>query len=239
MNVESGICGSPVIVALDVADSAAALDLAKRLDPGSCRLKVGKELFTACGPDLVRALQELGFELFLDLKFHDIPNTVAAAVASAARLGVWMVNVHAAGGRRMLLAARDALEEFSAPPLLIGVTVLTSMDETDYAEVGFSAPLHEQVERLARLCVDCSLDGVVCSAMEAARLRQACGDAFALVTPGIRPAGSTTDDQRRIVTPRDAMAGGASYLVIGRPITRADDPAAALAAINVELSPEH
>jgi len=226
---------SPVIVALDMADADAALQLARRLDPAACRLKVGKELFTASGPALLDALHELGFELFLDLKFHDIPNTVAAAVAAAARRGVWMVNVHASGGRRMLEAARAALESVPRPPLLIGVTVLTSMDEQDYAELGFALPLAEQVQRLALLCRDSGLQGVVCSAREAPALRAACGEDFTLVTPGIRPAGSASDDQRRVLAPAEAMAGGSSYLVIGRPITRAPDPAAALAAINDSL----
>ena len=226
---------SPVIVALDMADAQDALGLARRLEPSACRLKVGKELFTACGPALLDELHDLGFQVFLDLKFHDIPNTVAAAVLAAARRGVWMVNVHASGGRRMLVAAREALEAVPQPPLLIGVTVLTSMDESDYAEVGFSLPLAEQVQRLARLCQQSGLDGVVCSAREAAVLRESCGADFALVTPGIRPAGSASDDQRRVLTPAQAVAQGASYLVVGRPITRAADPAAALAEINASL----
>ena len=226
---------SPVIVALDMADAQGALGLAQRLEPSACRLKVGKELFTACGPALLDELHDLGFQVFLDLKFHDIPNTVAAAVLAAARRGVWMVNVHASGGRRMLEAAREALETVPQPPLLIGVTVLTSMDESDYAEVGFSLPLAEQVQRLARLCQQSGLDGVVCSAREAAVLRESCGADFALVTPGIRPAGSASDDQRRVLTPAQAVAQGASYLVVGRPITRAADPAAALAEINASL----
>lgn len=226
---------SPVIVALDVPDEQEALSLAKRLDPGTCRLKVGNELFTACGPAFVERLQQLNFEVFLDLKYHDIPNTVAAAVTSAARLGVWMVNVHASGGRRMLEAARDAIEVASSTPKLIGVTVLTSVDQADYAELGLSVSLEAQVERLALLCRDSGLAGVVCSAREASRLRAVCGEDFCLVTPGIRPAGSQSDDQRRVVTPADAMSQGSSYLVIGRPITRAADPAAALAAINFDL----
>lgn len=226
---------SPVIVALDMADAQDALGLARRLEPSACRLKVGKELFTACGPALLDELHDLGFQVFLDLKFHDIPNTVAAAVLAAARRRVWMVNVHASGGRRMLEAAREALEAVPQPPLLIGVTVLTSMDASDYAEVGFSLPLAEQVQRLAGLCQQSGLDGVVCSAREAAALRESCGADFALVTPGIRPAGSVSDDQRRVLTPAQALAQGASYLVVGRPITRAADPAAALADINASL----
>jgi orotidine-5'-phosphate decarboxylase len=226
---------SPVIVAMDYADATAALALARRLDPAACRLKVGKELFTVAGPAVVEQMQGLGFEVFLDLKFHDIPNTVASAVRVAAELGLWMVNVHAAGGRRMLEAAADAVAAFSAPPLLIGVTVLTSMDEADYSEIGYARPLAQQVLELAALCSDCGLDGVVCSAREAADLRRSRGEAFLLVTPGIRPAGSDGDDQRRVLTPAQALAAGSSYLVIGRPITRAADPAAALAAINASL----
>lgn len=223
---------SPVIVALDVAEASAALALAHRLDPTCCRLKVGKELFTACGPAVVEDLQRLGFQVFLDLKFHDIPNTVAAAVRSAANLGVWMVNVHASGGPRMLAAAQEAAE---SGPLLIGVTVLTSMDGDDYEAVGYRDPLAEQVPRLARLCQARGLSGVVCSAEEAPALRAACGDDFLLVTPGIRPAGSDNDDQRRVLTPDAALRAGADYLVIGRPITRAADPESALAAINASI----
>lgn len=227
---------SPVIVAMDYADPASALALAERLDPAACRLKVGKELFTVAGPRVVEQMQGLGFEVFLDLKFHDIPNTVAAAVRAAADLGVWMVNVHAAGGRRMLESAAAAVSGYSASPQLIGVTVLTSMDETDYDEVGYALPLSQQVFQLAALCADCGLDGVVCSAREAGELRRARGADFALVTPGIRPAGSSSDDQRRVLTPPEAISAGSSHLVIGRPVTRADDPAAALAAINASLA---
>lgn len=226
---------SPVIVAMDFADAQATLELAAALDPASCRLKIGKELFTATGPGLVDDLQKLGFEIFLDLKFHDIPNTVAGALRSAAALGVWMVNVHASGGRRMLEASAEALQSAGTSPLLIAVTVLTSMDEADFNELAHRDSLQQQVQRLALLSRDCGLDGVVCSAREAAPLREICGDEFALVTPGIRPAGSSSDDQRRIVTPQQAVHDGASYLVIGRPITRAPDPGAALQAINASL----
>ena len=226
---------SPVIVALDFPDTGGAVALARQLDPAACRLKVGKELFTVSGPALLDELHTLGFEVFLDLKFHDIPNTVAGAVRSAARQGVWMVNVHASGGRRMLEAAAEAAAASEKPPLLIAVTVLTSIDEQDFAELGFDRSLEEQVEALARLAQASGLQGVVCSAREASRLRAACGDDFALVTPGIRPPGSASDDQRRVVTPADAMADGASYLVIGRPIARAADPAEALADINRSL----
>ncbi|MFK7829273.1 MAG: orotidine-5'-phosphate decarboxylase [Congregibacter sp.] len=227
---------SPVIVALDFPDADSALRFAGQLNPSACRLKVGKELFTAAGPALVEKLQNLGFEIFLDLKFHDIPNTVAAALCSAASLGVWMVNIHAGGGRRMLEASVAALAGLSQPaPLLIGVTVLTSMDEMDFSELGYRRSLAEQVQHLALLCLDCGLSGAVCSAREAAALRDICGDSFVRVTPGIRPAGASTDDQRRVVTPVDAIRDGASYLVIGRPITRAVDPGVALHAINESL----
>lgn len=223
---------SPVIVALDYDNAEAALAMAGQLDPAVCRVKVGKELFTIAGPDLVRKLVEAGFQVFLDLKFHDIPNTVAAAVRAAANLGVWMVNVHASGGERMMRAAAEALAPLGEKrPLLIGVTVLTSTAEDELAPVGVTRPLKEQVVALAHLAKDCGLDGVVCSAQEAEPLKAACGKEFALVTPGIRPAGSDAGDQRRIVTPVQALKNGSDYLVIGRPITGADNPAQALAAI--------
>lgn len=226
---------SPVIVALDMARTADALALADTLSPTDCRLKVGKELFTAEGPAVVRALQDKGFELFLDLKFHDIPNTVAAAVATAADLGVWMVNVHASGGRRMMTAARERLEKGGYATRLIAVTVLTSMERQDLAEVGLDIEPVDQVRRLAALTADCGLHGVVCSAQEAALLRQQQGTDFLLVTPGIRPASSEAGDQRRIMTPEQAQETGVSYMVIGRPITQAADPAAALRSINQSL----
>lgn len=226
---------SPVIVALDYAEVAPALELVRHLDPNACRVKVGKELFTAAGPALIEELHDRGFQVFLDLKFHDIPNTVASALRSAAGLGVWMVNVHASGGRRMLDASMRALDGVAHRPLLIGVTILTSMDAEDFAELAYRDSLEEQVQRLALMSQDCGLDGVVCSAREAPRLRELCGEGFSLVTPGIRPAGAASDDQRRVVTPADAMRDGSSYLVIGRPITQADNPAAALAAINASL----
>lgn len=229
------VSGPRILVALDFPSAAPALALAHRLDPGQCRLKVGKELFTAAGPDLVLQLQALGFEVFLDLKFHDIPNTVAGAVRAAAELGVWMVNVHASGGRRMLLAARETLEKLQRRPLLIAVTVLTSLERSDLAEIGLDIDPLLQVERLARLTADCGLDGVVCSAQEAPRLRVACGGDFCLVTPGIRPVVAAAGDQRRVMTPAAALAAGADYLVIGRPITAAADPALALAQIAAEI----
>lgn len=225
-----------VIVALDYANAADALKNVDRLAPALCRLKVGKELFTRSGPDLVRELTGRGFDVFLDLKFHDIPNTVAQACRAAADLGVWMVNVHAQGGRKMMIAAREALAEFGEQrPLLIAVTILTSLGADDLAEVGLHGTPAENVMRLATLTRDCGLDGVVCSPLEAADLRRRLGDEFRLITPGVRPAGSAQDDQRRIMTPAQAVAAGASYLVIGRPITQVPDPIAALKAINAEL----
>ena len=226
---------SPVIVALDVARAADALALADSLAPAECRLKVGKELFTAEGPVVVRALHDRGFEVFLDLKFHDIPNTVAAAVATAADLGVWMVNVHASGGRRMMTAARERLLQGNYDTRLIAVTVLTSMEREDLADIGLDVEPMDQVRRLAALTADCGLHGVVCSAQEAAVLRQQQGKDFLLVTPGIRPVGSDSGDQRRIMTPEQAVAAGVSYMVIGRPISQAASPAEALRAINRSL----
>lgn len=224
-----------IIVALDYPEAAPALGLAARLEPALCRLKVGKELFTAAGPQLVEQLRRRGFEVFLDLKFHDIPNTVAQACKAAAALGVWMVNVHALGGRRMMEAAREAVAQAARPPKLIAVTVLTSMAQEDLAELGIAATPAELVLRLATLARDSGLDGVVCSALEAALLRQYCGNEFCLVTPGIRPADAAADDQARTMTPRAALENGASYLVIGRPITRAADPLRALQEISQQI----
>ena len=226
---------TPVIVALDYPRAAAALDLAQRLSPELCRLKVGKELFTSSGPALVEQLQHLGFDVFLDLKFHDIPNTVAGAVRAAAELGVWMVNVHASGGRRMMVAAAEAIAPFSSRPLLLGVTVLTSMSEQDFLELGYGESLQERVLLLAALAADSGLDGVVCSALEAPALRRARGPEFSLLTPGIRLAGDNAADQRRVVTPAEALSMGADYLVIGRSITGAADPLAALQRVHREL----
>jgi orotidine-5'-phosphate decarboxylase len=224
-----------IIVALDFADAAPALALVARLDPALCRLKVGKELFTVAGPELVRTLVARGFEVFLDLKFHDIPNTVAAACRVAASLGVWMMNVHASGGRRMMEAAREALADLPHPPLLIAVTVLTSMSAEDLGEVGVTGSPADQVLRLARLTQACKLDGVVCSAQEAAMLRADLGADFRLVTPGIRPAGFDAGDQRRVMTPAEALRACATDLVIGRPITAAADPLAALERIQSDI----
>lgn len=226
---------TPVVVALDFASAEPALALVARLSPALCRLKVGKELFTRCGPALVEDLHQRGFDVFLDLKFHDIPHTVAAAVQAAAELGVWMVNVHAGGGRRMMEAAVDALQACGHRPKLIGVTVLTSMSDDDLAELGYVESAQQRVMRLAALAADCGLDGVVCSAREAAMLRGKQGREFCLVTPGIRLAGDAAGDQRRVLTPADAIAEGSDYLVIGRSITGAEDPLAALERVHAEL----
>ena len=230
-----------VIVALDFPETATALALAARLDPAQCALKVGKELFTSAEAGLVRELVRRGFRVFLDLKFHDIPNTVAQACAAATRLGVWMLNVHASGGPAMLAAARDAVARTASEggmprPLLIAVTVLTSLSASDLASIGVDATPEQQVLRLARLAQSQGLDGVVCSAQEAHALRRAIGPGFKLVTPGIRPAGAAVQDQARVMTPRDALAAGADYLVVGRPITAAPDPVAALDAINASIN---
>ena len=224
-----------IIVALDFPAAAPALALSDRLQPELCRLKVGKELFTTAGPQLVEQLQKRGFEIFLDLKFHDIPNTTAQACKAAASLGVWMVNVHALGGRRMLGAAREAVANSAYRPKLIAVTLLTSMAQEDLADIGIAAASAEVVLRLAKLAHDSGLDGVVCSAQEAALLREQCGKDFCLVTPGIRPAQASLDDQSRVMTPLAALQAGASYLVIGRPITKAADPLQALLDINREI----
>jgi orotidine-5'-phosphate decarboxylase len=228
--------GPRIIVALDFPDASSALALAGRLDPKLCRVKVGKELYTAAGPALVEKLRASGFQVFLDLKFHDIPNTVAAACAAAAALGVWMIDVHALGGRAMMEAARAALPRSGDRPRLIAVTLLTNMGASDMAEVGLGGSPQAAVLGLARLAQASGLDGVVCSAREAADLRRQCGRSFTLVTPGIRPADAGQDDQARVATPQAAIAGGADYLVIGRPITRAPDPRAALRAISAEIA---
>jgi orotidine-5'-phosphate decarboxylase len=223
-------------VALDYGQAAPALALARRLDPARCRLKVGKQLFTREGPKIVGRLQELGFAIFLDLKFHDIPNTVAGACRAAAELGVWMVNVHASGGRRMLEAARESVHRIARPPLLIAVTVLTSLDAGDLHDTGVGGEPAEQVTRLARLAHGCGLDGVVCSPTDLQVLAAALPPEFLRVTPGVRPSGEDDGDQKRVATPARAIADGAHYLVIGRPITQAADPAAALAAIEAQVS---
>ncbi|WP_407363120.1 orotidine-5'-phosphate decarboxylase [Pseudomonas luteola] len=228
-------CQTPIIVALDFPTAEGALALADQLDPAQCRVKVGKELFTSHGRPVIEALHARGFEVFLDLKFHDIPNTTAMAVKAAAEQGVWMVNVHCSGGLRMMTACRETLDTLSGPkPLLIGVTVLTSMEREDLAGIGLDIDPKEQVLRLAGLAERAGMDGLVCSAQEASSLKAA-HPSLQLVTPGIRPAGSALDDQRRILTPREALNAGSDYLVIGRPISRASEPAAALTAILADL----
>jgi orotidine-5'-phosphate decarboxylase len=228
------VTGPRLIVALDFPTPADALDLAERLSPARCRLKVGKELFTRGGPQLVRTLVDGGHEVFLDLKFHDIPNTVAGACRAAADLGVWMVNVHAGGGPGMLAAAREALP--TGGPLLIAVTVLTSLTASDLHAVGIDDAPEEQVLRLAGITRDAGLDGVVCSALEARALREAFGPRFCLVTPGVRPAGGALDDQRRVMTPAAAIRAGADYLVVGRPVTKSDNPEAVLLTLESEIA---
>ncbi|MBN3491701.1 orotidine-5'-phosphate decarboxylase [Vibrio neptunius] len=225
-----------VIVALDYDNQADALAFVDRIDPNSCRLKVGKEMFTLFGPNFVKELHKRGFSVFLDLKFHDIPNTCSKAVRAAAELGVWMVNVHASGGERMMAASREILESYGKDrPLLIGVTVLTSMEQNDLVGIGLDVEPKDQVIRLAKLTKNSGLDGVVCSAQESSMLKSELGKNFKLVTPGIRPAGAAVGDQKRIMTPFDAVQAGSDYLVIGRPITQALEPAQTLADINQTL----
>lgn len=231
--------GPLVIVALDVADIKSCDALLDKLDPAMCRVKIGKELFTRSGPQQVEAVIRRGFDVFLDLKFHDIPNTVAGACRAASDLGVWMVNVHAAGGSRMLEAARQAVPE-GGSTRLIAVTVLTSLEDADLQKTGVANASDTQVELLAKLTRDCGLDGVVCSARESAMLKTICGDNFLLVTPGVRPnttsgLANSAADQRRIMTPEDAIKAGSTHLVIGRPITRAEDPAAVVQQINKSI----
>ena len=231
------ITDSPVVVALDYNKRDAALAFVDGIDPRDCRLKVGKEMFTLFGPQIVRDLQQRGFDVFLDLKFHDIPNTTAHAVAAAADLGVWMVNVHASGGARMMTAAREALTAFGKDaPLLIAVTVLTSMESSDLLDLGITLSPADYAAKLALLTKNCDLDGVVCSAQEAVRFKQELGQAFKLITPGIRPAGCDAGDQRRIMTPEQAQTAGVDYMVIGRPVTQSADPAQTLRSINASLN---
>lgn len=227
---------SRLIIALDFPNSEQALAFVEPLNPKQCKLKVGFELFVAAGPDFVRQLVKQGFDVFLDLKFHDIPNTVASACKAAAELGVWMINVHASGGDKMLLAAADALKPYENPPKLIAVTVLTSMDQEQLQSMGLDIEPQQQVSRLAALTNRCGLDGVVCSAQEAQMLRQECGRDFLLVTPGIRPEGSAKGDQTRVMTPQRANEVGVSYIVVGRPITQAADPQAVIDSINEDLA---
>lgn len=227
---------SRLIIALDFATAEQALTFVKDLQPSQCKLKVGFELFVAAGPEFVRHLVQRGFAVFLDLKFHDIPNTVASACKAAAQLGVWMLNVHASGGVTMMQAAKAALADLPNPPKLIAVTVLTSMDKAQLASTGIQLEPLEQVQYLAKLAQDSGLDGVVCSAQEAALLRVQLGDEFLLVTPGIRPEGSDKGDQSRVMTPRQAKQAGVSYVVVGRPITQAAEPQAVIAQINADLA---
>ena len=227
---------SRVIVALDYADAKSAMALVDRLQPSACKLKVGKELFTAAGPALVATIAQRGFDIFLDLKFHDIPNTVAQACKAAAQLGVWMINVHALGGRGMMNAAREAIEAAPRRPNLIAVTVLTSMAEPDLREVGIDASPLAEAMKLAELAAECGLDGVVCSAHEAAAIRDRLGSRFLRITPGIRLPDDRAGDQKRVMTPLLAVECGASYLVIGRSVTRAADPLAMLERINREIA---
>jgi len=229
------ITGSRIIVALDYAEAGSATALVDRLKPSACRLKVGKELFTAAGPEFVEILAKRGFDIFLDLKFHDIPNTVAQACKAAAALGVWMLNVHALGGRAMMQAARDAIGAAPARPRLIAVTVLTSMAEEDLREVGIDATPLDQALRLAALARACGLDGAVCAAHEAGAIREQLGEAFLRITPGIRLPEDSAGDQKRVMTPLQAVKAGADILVIGRSITAAPDPAQAAQKIAVDL----
>jgi orotidine-5'-phosphate decarboxylase len=232
----SRVPDSKIIVALDYADSASAIHLVNQLDPSLCKLKVGKELFTAAGPQFVEKLVNQNFDVFLDLKFHDIPNTVAKACEAASNLGVWMLNVHASGGSAMMQAALEGVNKSKHAPYLIAVTVLTSMNQASLSEVGIENTLEDQVLKLAKLTQQAGLHGVVCSALEAKILRQQLGNNFCLVTPGIRPAHVNQDDQSRVVTPQDALNSGASYLVIGRPITQAPNPLKALEQILQEIA---
>ena len=233
----SDIHDPKVLIALDYDDQNAAIEFVKQLSPNECRLKVGKEMFTYFGPQFVQQLIDLGFDIFLDLKFHDIPNTVAKAVTAAAKMGVWMVNVHASGGPEMMQKAKAALEEFGDnAPLLIAVTVLTSMDEAELKRLGVNKSPAEQVIYLANLAKESGLDGVVCSAQESQTLKAQFGQEIKLITPGIRPAGSDAGDQKRIMTPKQAIESGSDYLVIGRPITQSSNPAQTLNEINRSLN---
>ena len=225
-----------VVVSLDLPNRKQALDLCQKLDPMACKLKIGKELFTREGPVLVERLIDIGFDVFLDLKYHDIPNTVASACRVAADLGVWMLNVHASGGRLMMETACEALDKSIHKPLLVAVTVLTSMVDSDLRKIAISNPVHKQVMLLAQMTKSSGLDGVVCSAKEAKHLSAELGKEFCLVTPGIRPVNADSGDQKRIMTPAEAIVAGSHYLVIGRPITKADDPLVALSAINAEIN---
>jgi len=223
-----------IIIPLDM-EYTSAVSIADKLDPKICRLKVGNQLFTSSGPKILKTLHDKGFEIFLDLKFHDIPNTVYESVRSAANLGVWMINVHASGGSKMLDASKKALEGFDKPPLLVGVTILTSISEEILTEIGFNN-LDKQVKRLTKLAQRSGLDGVVCAASDASKVKQTCGESFLTVTPGIRPKDADLNDQSRTSTPKEAIANGSDFLVIGRPITGSEDPTNALENIYKEVS---
>lgn len=223
-----------IIIPLDM-EYTSAVSIADKLDPNICRLKVGNQLFTSSGPKILKTLHDKGFEIFLDLKFHDIPNTVYESVRSAANLGVWMINVHASGGSKMLDASKKALEGFDKPPLLVGVTILTSISEEILTEIGFNN-LDKQVMRLTKLAQRSGLDGVVCAASDASKVKQTCGESFLTVTPGIRPKDADLNDQSRTSTPKEAIANGSDFLVIGRPITGSEDPTNALENIYKEVS---
>ncbi len=228
---------SKLIIALDFSTKQQALDFVKQLSPANCKLKVGFELYVAAGPDLVRQLVDLGYDVFLDLKFHDIPNTVASACRSAASLGVWMMNVHASGGDIMMQAAKQALVDAASSSKLIAVTVLTSMDAQQLKRINVSSSPQEQVKQLAQLTQKSGLDGVVCSAREAQYLREQLGEDFLMVTPGIRPEGADAGDQKRLMTPAEACRAGVSYIVVGRPITQAKNPLAVIEQINKDMTP--
>ena len=223
-----------IIIPLDM-EYTSAVSIADKLDPKICRLKVGNQLFTSSGPKILKTLHDKGFEIFLDLKFHDIPNTVYESVRSAANLGVWMINVHASGGSKMLDASKKALEGFDKPPLLVGVTILTSISEEILTEIGLNN-LDKQVKRLTKLAQRSGLDGVVCAASDASKVKQTCGESFLTVTPGIRPKDADLNDQSRTSTPKEAIANGSDFLVIGRPITGSEDPKNALENIYKEVS---
>jgi len=227
---------SKLIIALDFPSAGQAFDFIKPLSPADCKLKVGFELFVAAGPDFVKRLVDQGFDVFLDLKFHDIPNTVASACKSAAALGVWMMNVHASGGDKMMHAAKQALLESNSTAKLIAVTVLTSMDQAQLNAINLAVSPQDQVKHLAKLTQQSTLDGIVCSAQEAGMLRKMMGDDFLLVTPGIRPMGADRGDQSRVMTPADANAAGVSYIVVGRPIIQSENPQAVIEQINLDMS---
>ena len=228
---------SPIIVALDYPNMSSALEMASRLDPNKCRVKVGKELFTASGPQIVEALQLKGFDVFLDLKFHDIPNTVAKACLSAAHLGVWMINIHVSAGRKTLQTAVEQMQGLKKKPLLIGMTILSSLTASELTEAGIQCEsVDELVLHQAKLAEECKMDGVVCSAKDLGKLKENVSNDFIRVTPGIRPASAAVDDQKRIATPKDAIDSGSTYLVIGRPITQALEPTDALEKIFAEIN---